>query len=161
LWFATRDGLSRFDGSRFITYQIGTKDAPPGIEQVFETSKGIYWIATTIGLYRFDPNFAPAVPQTKAGDRPILNAEYINDRRGRLTEDNEGNLWFVSEDLNLVEEQDSKISIRKVELNLPGIPEASLGITGLRQAQDGSFWIVSKQGVIRRLPDGRDIFYSV
>ncbi|MDQ3179327.1 MAG: hypothetical protein M3Q33_02285 [Acidobacteriota bacterium] len=27
LWFSIRDGLSRFDGSRFITYQVG--------EQVF------------------------------------------------------------------------------------------------------------------------------
>src|SRR5215207_2545704 len=32
LWFATRDGLSRFDGHQFTTYQIGEKDAPPGIE---------------------------------------------------------------------------------------------------------------------------------
>ncbi|HKG59454.1 MAG TPA: two-component regulator propeller domain-containing protein, partial [Pyrinomonadaceae bacterium] len=23
LWFATRDGLSRFDGIRFVTYQVG------------------------------------------------------------------------------------------------------------------------------------------
>ena len=47
LWFATRDGLSRFDGIRFVTYQVGKKDAPPGIEHAFETSKGIYWIVTT------------------------------------------------------------------------------------------------------------------
>jgi PAS domain S-box-containing protein len=161
LWFATRDGLSRFDGSRFVTYQVGIKDAPPGIEQIFETSKGIYWIATTNGLYRFDPNLAPAAVQTKPTDRPILNAEYINDRRGRFTEDNDGKLWFISEDLNLLEEQDGKVSMRKVELNLPGLPEASLGVTGFRQAQDGSFWIASKQGVIRRLPGGRDIFYRV
>ena len=41
LWFCTRDGLSRFDGSRFITYQIG-KDSPPGIEHILETHNGIY-----------------------------------------------------------------------------------------------------------------------
>src|SRR2546423_1771557 len=29
LWACTRDGLSRFDGSRFVTYQIGDKGAPP------------------------------------------------------------------------------------------------------------------------------------
>jgi ligand-binding sensor domain-containing protein len=50
LWFATRDGLSRFDGTRFLTYQVGTQDAPPGIENIFESSNGIYWIVTTGGL---------------------------------------------------------------------------------------------------------------
>src|SRR5947209_8919876 len=25
LWFCTRDGLSRFDGSRFVTYRVGDK----------------------------------------------------------------------------------------------------------------------------------------
>ena len=55
LWICTRDGLTRFDGSRFITYQVGDKDGSPGIEQVLESRAGIYWIMTTGGLYRFDP----------------------------------------------------------------------------------------------------------
>lgn len=29
MWFCTRDGLSRFDGSRFVTYQIGDKASTP------------------------------------------------------------------------------------------------------------------------------------
>src|SRR5215213_4760493 len=77
LWFATRDGLSRFDGIRFVTYQVGEKDAAPGIERFFETSKGLYWIVTTGGLYRYDPNSAPIRTQTNNNGRPILNAEYI------------------------------------------------------------------------------------
>ena len=32
MWFCTRDWLSRFDGARFITYRIGDKNSPPGIE---------------------------------------------------------------------------------------------------------------------------------
>ena len=71
LWFATRDGLSRFDGIRFVTYQVGKKDAPPGIEHAFETSKGIYWIGTTGGLYRYDPNSLPVKAKiTTSEDRP-------------------------------------------------------------------------------------------
>src|SRR5436305_3213663 len=70
LWFCTRDGLSRFDGSRFVTYQVGGKNAPPGIEQIIETRKGVYWIATTGELYRFDPNANLAVPP--GGGRAVL-----------------------------------------------------------------------------------------
>ena len=161
LWFATRDGLSRFDGSRFITYQVGTKDAPPGIEHIFESSKGVYWITTTGGLYRFDPNAAPVAPQAKNGDRPVLDAEFISDRRGYFYEDKGGKLWFISGDLNILEEKDGKITLNKIELNLPGNPATSFYITDFRQAQDGSFWIATYWGVVRRLPDGRDVFYSV
>jgi len=53
MWFCTRDGLSRFDGARFITYRVSDKNAPPGIEGITETSGGVYWITTTGGLYRF------------------------------------------------------------------------------------------------------------
>jgi len=53
LWFCTRDGLSRFDGTRFVTYRVGGKDAPPGIESITETRGGVYWVTTTGGLYRF------------------------------------------------------------------------------------------------------------
>src|SRR5215510_11927233 len=60
LWICTRDGLSRFDGAHFVTYQVGDKNAPPGIESILETRQGIYWLATTAGLYRFDPRVLPA-----------------------------------------------------------------------------------------------------
>src|SRR5690242_15342768 len=35
MWFCTRNGLSRFDGSRFVTYQLGDNDPAPGIESIF------------------------------------------------------------------------------------------------------------------------------
>jgi ligand-binding sensor domain-containing protein len=162
LWFATRDGLSRFDGSRFVTYQVGTKDAPPGIENIFETSQGIYWISTTGGLYRYDPHSVPAISPTKTSDRLILNAEYINDWRGSFYEDKDRKLWFWSGgELNMLEEKDGQVSFRKVALTLPENPAANLGITDFRQARDGSFWIVTTWGIVRRLPDGRDIFYGI
>src|SRR5215207_1473484 len=110
LWFCTRDGLSRFDGSRFVTYQVGKKNAPPGIEQVFETSKGVYWIVTTGGLYRFDPD-APATNRTEHTDRPVLNAELMSEQRGVIYEDRSGNVWMGSDRLYRLEERDGVISL--------------------------------------------------
>ena len=102
----------------------------------------------------------PPPPQAKNNDRPILTAEYINERHGRFYEDRNEKLWFLSEDLTVLEEKDGKISFEKIELNFPSNSATSLGITGFRQARDGSFWIASTQGVMRRLPDGRSIFYK-
>jgi ligand-binding sensor domain-containing protein len=54
MWFATRDGLSRFDGSHFVTYRVGEKNSPPGVEGIFETRGGNYWVSTSAGMFRFN-----------------------------------------------------------------------------------------------------------
>ncbi|HXQ34265.1 MAG TPA: two-component regulator propeller domain-containing protein, partial [Anaerolineales bacterium] len=161
LWFATRDGLSRFDGLRFVTYQVGKKDAPPGIENSFETSKGIYWIVTTGGLYRYDPSSVAVKAPDQNSGKPILNAEYINDWRGSFYEDHDGRIWFVgTRGLSVLEEKEGRVLFHEVELNVPKRP-AIFGIADFRQARDGSFWIVTTAGIMRRLPDGREIYYGI
>jgi ligand-binding sensor domain-containing protein/two-component sensor histidine kinase len=160
LWFCTRDGLSRFDGSRFVTYQVGNQNSPPGIERIFETRKGIYWISTTGGLYRYDPNAPLATDKTSNTDRPVLNAQRVSDVRAALYEDRAGHLWVGGGGLSLLEEKDGKISEHAVELNLPAETSSNFDIVTICEGQDGSLWLATSLGVIRRLPDGREILYS-
>jgi PAS domain S-box-containing protein len=159
LWVCTRDGLSRFDGYRFVTYQVGDKNAPPGIEQILETRKGIYWIVTTGGLYRFDPNApVPSKPNTDA--RPTLNAQFVSNERGLLFEDHAGQLWAGGSNLYRVNYSDQKVTFQPVDLNLPN-PSLPIGVASIAEGKDGSLWIVTFSGVLRRLPDGKEIFYRV
>ena len=161
LWFATRDGLSRFDGSRFITYQVGARDSAPGVEYVFESSKGIYWIVTNGGLYRYDPSSASHPPQT-GNDRPILNAEFVDAGRGSLYEDRDGKLWYWGGgNLDILEDNNGQISFQNIKLKLPDNLATPFGITGVSGARDGSTWIATTRGVLRRMPDGREVFYSL
>ncbi|HEY5445491.1 MAG TPA: two-component regulator propeller domain-containing protein, partial [Pyrinomonadaceae bacterium] len=118
LWVCTRDGLSRFDGSHFVTYQVGDKNAAPGIEQILETRKGIYWIVTTGGLYRFDPN-PPVSSKPNNVGRPTLNAQFVSNERGLLFEDHAGQLWAGGSSLYRVNYSDQKVSFQPVDLNLP------------------------------------------
>ncbi|HST19940.1 MAG TPA: two-component regulator propeller domain-containing protein [Blastocatellia bacterium] len=165
MWFCTRDGLSRFDGSQFITYQIGDETSPPGVETIYEARNGVYWICTTGGLYRFNPN-ALSTPKVSRNGRPTLNAEFVSSWRGNLLEDSKGNTWFISSNtwlvsngLYLMEEKEGEISFAKVELNLPLETNKDYGVTSLYEAADGSFWINTTFGLVRRLPDKRVLFY--
>jgi PAS domain S-box-containing protein len=160
LWFCTRDGLSRYDGFRFITYQVGGKNSPPGIEQIVETRDGVYWIATTGGLYRFDPNKF-VENQTQSSDRPMLNAEFVSDQRGFLYEDRDGNLWVGAAGLFHLSEADGKVSLQSAELALPVNPSIQFNIAAIYEASDASLWLITTWGVVRRLPDGREIYYSI
>ncbi len=161
LWVCTRDGLSRFDGSRFVTYQVGDTNAPPGIEQILETSKGIYWIATTGGLYRFDPNAPLATAESKKTDRTTLNAELVSNERGVLYEDHAGNLWLGSSNLYRLLKKDNKSVFEKIELSLPVNPLNSFGILAISEGRDGSIWLVTSWGLVRRFADGKQVYYSI
>ena len=165
MWFCTRDGLSRFDGSQFITYQIGDETSPPGVETIYEARNGIYWICTTGGLYRFNPN-ALSTPKVSRNGRPVLNAEFVSSWRGNLFEDSKGNTWFISSNtwlvsngLYLMKEKEGEVSFAKVELNLPVETNKDYGVTSLYEATDGSFWINTTFGLVRLLLDERVLFY--
>jgi len=161
LWVCTRDGLSRFDGSRFITYQVGGKNSPPGIEQILETRKGIYWITTTAGLYRFDPNAPVTAYETGSADRPALNAEFVSSERGFLYEDRTGNLWVGSNALYLVNEKEKKPVLEKIKLSFSAYAAPGFGIAAICEGRDQSLWLLTTWGVVRRFPDGREVFYSI
>jgi signal transduction histidine kinase/ligand-binding sensor domain-containing protein len=159
MWFCTRDGLSRFDGSRFVTYRIGDANAAPSIEGMAETSGGVYWVITGTGLYRFKAD-ALSQPNKTSRDRSFLNAEFINNRRNQLFEDRAGNIWQVSNDLYRLREENGKVEVEKISLNLPISPNKQLRSFQIRQAPDGCLWINTNQGVVRRRPDGRVILYQ-
>ncbi len=54
LWFCTIDGLSRFDGHRFVNY--GEREGLPAVPvySFIESRPGVYWVGTYGGLARFD-----------------------------------------------------------------------------------------------------------
>ena len=52
LWFFTGEGLSRFDGNRFITYGVA-EGLPHGVvNTLIETRSGDHWVGTPRGLSR-------------------------------------------------------------------------------------------------------------
>ncbi len=48
-----------------------------------------------------------------------------------------------------------------IELFLPGIPESGLTTLALIEASDGSLWIGTNWGLVRLLPDGRQIHHTL
>ena len=60
MWFATRDGLNKYDGSRFTIYRPIANDsnsiADLGIRRIITDSHGFIWIITLSGkVDRYDP----------------------------------------------------------------------------------------------------------
>ena len=98
MWFATRDGLNRYDGNTFVVYKNNPNDptslSSNFIQALMEDDHGDLWIATNTGVNRFDPTIErfsrylhdPKNPNSIAG-------AYVT----TIARDNRGSLWFGTE----------------------------------------------------------------
>ena len=169
LWVCSRDGLIRFDGYRFITYSVGGPEADPAIYRLLATRKGVYWIVPNRGTrYRFvaggDAVAVGPIAHTPSQDDPRipLAAEPVRDSPIPEFEDSAGNLWGSDgEGLYQFREVDGRLLPRHIPLQLPGNPDGELRGVHFHEGADGSLWIGTYWGLVRRLPDGRMIHFGI
>lgn len=153
LWFATTDGVSRFDGQRFTSYGLADGLPQARAEALLEGRDGTYWVATRGGLARFVPDRRadePAFRRVPLGsDRPEAMFSLYEDRAGRLWAGGDGHLYSIGF---------GKDGPTVTEVRLP----ARTGpILSFAETLDGSLWIGSKQGLLRRLSNDRVISHPV
>ncbi len=95
MWFATEDGLNKFDGNKFTVYRPKENDSTSipdlGIRKVFKDVNGKIWILTLRGkLCRYNPIKNNFINYTFASTNKI-SPKIIT-----LTVDNAGKLWAFS-----------------------------------------------------------------
>ncbi|NWF90700.1 MAG: SMP-30/gluconolactonase/LRE family protein [Ignavibacteriaceae bacterium] len=91
IWFATMDGLNRFDGQRFVVYKhdpLVNNSLPENyIRSLFESSDGTFWVGTWGGgLCKYDPLHESFLKIETGFEKD----NYIQ----CIQEDNDKNLWF-------------------------------------------------------------------
>jgi ligand-binding sensor domain-containing protein/signal transduction histidine kinase len=156
LWFATGEGLSRFDGSRFAN-QTESTGLPHGtIRQVLIGRHGIYWLATPAGLVRFRPDLPPS-----SGGRMIVIRPEGNPASAHITallEDRAGTLWCGTEAGLYAVDDSARLKPQLVEqqIGLPGVAWGDSEVRGLAEDAEGAVWIGVTDGTLyRRSPDHR------
>ena len=170
-WFCTYDGLSRFDGTRFVNYGVRDGLPHPSINDLLETHKGDYWIATNGGgVARFDPSTRIQPPSGSEALRPagpVLFATPVprrlftsytvggtpaTSRVNVLHEDPSGRIWAGTDDgLFVIEDAQGAVAIRQVVLPFA----RPFQVWALLDDRAGRLWIGTSEGLARHLPDGR------
>ena len=102
MWFATRDGLNRYDGYSFVVYKHDPND--PGslssnfLQDLMEDDEGYLWVATSTGVNRFDPRTERCTRYLHDPDnRDTLGGASVKS----VVQDGHGYLWFGTEDSGL------------------------------------------------------------
>jgi ligand-binding sensor domain-containing protein/signal transduction histidine kinase len=99
MWFATRDGLNRYDGNTFVTYKHNPND--PGtlssnfIQDLIEDDHGYLWIATNTGLNKFDSANERVTRYVHDPNNPnSIGGAYVTS----IARDSRGFIWLGIED---------------------------------------------------------------
>lgn len=150
MWFATEDGLNKYDGYNFTVYKNNPQDknsiSDNFIWTIFEDKKGFLWIGTNSGgLCKFDRDKETFTSYKNIPGDP--NSLSMNNVRS-IYEDTEGILWIGTEGEGL-EKFDRKKNVFTHYKNNPQNP-SSIGnnvILSIYEDDSGNLWIGHNAGL--------------
>jgi two-component system, sensor histidine kinase and response regulator len=144
LWFATHDGLSRYDGYRFRQYRHEPNDphsmSGSHVTTLFKDRSGKLWVASDRSLDAYDPVTERFVPFSKGRtdfDGPVW----------RINQDRAGVLWFATENgLNKLDPVTGQMT-RYQHAPADGHSLGSNHVTATLEDKNGTFWVATSAGL--------------
>lgn len=133
LWIGTDEGISRFDGGRFLNYEMKNGLAYQSIRAMLLDRNGDLWIGTELGLSHFHHGVFLRDSIVQA-----LRQEKI----WALHQDKDGGLWIGTRNNGLFRFRGGSITHYRVADGL-----ASPGIYDIQEDSSGRFWMSGPNGI--------------
>jgi ligand-binding sensor domain-containing protein len=174
LWFYTADGISRFDGYRFVTFDSRQGLPNPSTNDLLETRAGVYWIATNgAGIARLDPssdatvqNHSRVTPVSPGDQNQSLFKIYAvgdqtsTNRVNVLFEDRQGRIWAGTDGgLFQMDPGSGSETFTRVDLALADSSDFRGNIWQIEEDQQQNLWFGTMRGLWHSRPDGRVVQY--
>jgi ligand-binding sensor domain-containing protein/signal transduction histidine kinase len=155
IWFATSEGLSRFNGYDFTTYGTAQGLPHPNVYSILESRAGVFWVGTGAGLASFSSALDPKssslfTTYLLAGESTTEVRALAEGRDGTIWVGTNGGLWRSAGPGPGTRFQPVDFRFRLLDL----------GIVALIEDAFQTLWIGTDTGVFRRWPDGHIAQYQ-
>ncbi|NIR47733.1 AAA domain-containing protein [candidate division KSB1 bacterium] len=167
MWFATEDGLNRYDGYQFKIYKHEPGNAnslsDSFIRSIYEDRDGVLWIGTNgLGLNRFEPQSERVIHYSTVHEDPhSLSANDIQ----TIYEDQTGTLWVGTNGGGL-----NKLVSRQMQGSVPTFVRyqhnqndpyslSNNNVQAVFQDREGVLWIGTASGLNRFDPTSGRFFH--
>lgn len=137
MWFGTKNGLNRYDGTSIRTINCDDFIAGTGnhnISALFEDENKKLWVGTDRGVYIYDPVY----DLFTVLDQKAENGEQMNNWVAKITSDHSGNIWILIPDQGAFRYKDGKLYYYAIT-NKDNIKRESPGAICVRE--NGEVWI--------------------
>lgn len=137
MWFGTKNGLNRYDGTSIQTincddYITGTGNH--NISALFEDENKKLWVGTDRGVYIYDPVY----DRFTFIDLKAKDGEQMGNWVAKITSDHSGNIWILIPDQGVFRYKDEKLYYYAIT-NKDNIKRESPGAICVRE--NGEVWI--------------------
>jgi ligand-binding sensor domain-containing protein len=134
VWLATQEGLVRFDGERFTTFDSKNTPAIPHNEvtTLFEDRDSALWIGTIRGIVKYRKGQFSAVP-VDSTVAPFVSKSFLIDRKGN---------FLLGTRTGMLQIVDGRITHCSPTKALAG-----LSINSMAEGEDGRVWIGTDKGL--------------
>ncbi len=149
MWFGTWDGLNRYDGYNFVSYNIEDGLSSHTIFSLLEDDEGIIWIGTDRGFNRFDR-------KTGTFTRFFHNSDSINslvdNRVNAIIQSKDGMIWIgTANGLSRFDKKTGKFH-SYFSKSQDFLSPRSNYILDLYEDRNGIIWISTSFGLVKFNP---------
>lgn len=129
IWFATEDGIARYNGINFEAFTVADGLVYTSVRVIHEDSRGNIWFGTERGLSKFDGTSFTNYLKTQ-----WFTDDYIQS----IAEDSSGTLWFATRAGGIARFEGDSIRTVNKELGLPDSIETFCHVNS-----DNSLWVAT------------------
>lgn len=148
IWFGTDLGVIKYDGKSFTSYtkKNGLNNTRIGRGCILVDQAGRVWVGTRDGVYRYRPS-ADSTGGQCFSLFDLLPPIHVKD----ILEDNQGHLWFASEDQGVyryeTHRSDGQDGVISNFTEKAGLGDNYAG--GIAQDHAGNFWFTMEDGICK------------